>query len=89
MSLKTKRLDKEDYWYHELCTVYPYGLNDNVKGVGSLSKCDRNIIVHTLFNKHQRKYRKRNCRKRKRKINLAALAAQINNLLSAYKCFDS
>ena len=57
-------------------------------GVGSMLKCDQNIIVHTLFNKHQRKYRKRNCRKHKRKINLAALATQIDNLLSAYKCFD-
>ena len=45
------------------------------------------MIVHTLFNKHQRKYRKRNCRKRKRTINLAALATQIDNLLSAYKSY--
>ena len=81
----TKRLEREDYWYRELCTLYPYGLNDNVRGVGNLSKCGHNIVVHTLFNKHQRKFRKRNARTRKRKIDLAT---QFDNVLSAYKCSD-
>ena len=31
ISLPSKRLQREEYWYRELCTVYPYGLNDNVK----------------------------------------------------------
>ena len=35
--LPSKRLQREEYWYRELCTVYPYGLNDNVKGVGNVS----------------------------------------------------
>ena len=34
ISLPSKSLQREEYWYRELCTVYPYGLNDNVKGVG-------------------------------------------------------
>ena len=88
MSLGTKRLEREDYWYRELCTLYPYGLNDNVRGVGNLSKCGHNIVVHTLFNKHQRKFRKRNARTRKRKIDLGALATQFDNVLSAYKFSD-
>ena len=25
MSLSAKRLEREDFWYKELCTVYPYG----------------------------------------------------------------
>ena len=25
------RLEREDYWCRELCTLYPYGLNDNVR----------------------------------------------------------
>ena len=29
------RLEREDYWCRELCTYYPYGLNDNVRGVGN------------------------------------------------------
>ena len=27
---KEMRLDREEYWCRELCTIYPYGLNDNV-----------------------------------------------------------
>ena len=30
ISIRAKRLEREDYWCRELCTVYPYGLNDNV-----------------------------------------------------------
>ena len=32
LTLPNKRLQREEFWYRELCTVYPYGLNDNVKG---------------------------------------------------------
>ena len=31
-----RRLEREDYC-RELCTVYPYGLNDNVRKVGNVS----------------------------------------------------
>ena len=37
MTLPSKRLEREEFWYRELCSVYPYGLNDNVKGVGNVS----------------------------------------------------
>ena len=30
----SKRLERENYWCIELCTYYPYGLNDNVRGRG-------------------------------------------------------
>ena len=30
ISLSANRLEREDFWYRKLCTVYPYGLNDNV-----------------------------------------------------------
>ena len=30
ISLPSKRLQREEYWYRELCTIHPYGLNDNV-----------------------------------------------------------
>ena len=33
-----KRLEREDYC-REICTFYPYGLNDNVRKVGNISKC--------------------------------------------------
>ena len=51
----------------ELFTFYPYGLNDNVRKVGNISKCDK-IVVNTLFHKQTRKFRKRQPRKRRRKI---------------------
>ena len=38
LSQHAKWLSREEYWYKELCTVLPYALNDNVKGVGSISK---------------------------------------------------
>ena len=40
--------------------MYPYGLNDNVKGVGNMSSRSEtdDLIVYTLFHKHERKYKK-------------------------------
>ena len=60
-TLPSKRLQREEYWYRELCSVsvYPYGLNDNVRGVGNVLKSDERLIVYTLFNKQKRKFRKR------------------------------
>ena len=29
ITLASKLLDREEYWIKELCTIYPYGLNDN------------------------------------------------------------
>ena len=48
------RLQREEYWYWQLCTVYPYGLNDNVKGVGNVSsRTDDGLVVYELFNKQK------------------------------------
>ena len=38
MNLASKRLQREEYWYKELATIYPYGLNDYVRRVGNISK---------------------------------------------------
>ena len=51
ISIRAKQLEREDYWCRELCTVYPYGLNDNVRKVGNVSKCGADMVVGTLFNK--------------------------------------
>ena len=46
ISLASKRLQREEYWYKELATIYPYGLNDNVKNLSNVSKkSTENIIV--------------------------------------------
>ena len=73
------RLEREDYWCRELCTLYPYGLNDNV------GKSKDEIIVNTLFNKQNRKFRKRQQRKRKSKRDLNKLTICLENLLTEYK----
>ena len=60
MSLASKRLQREEYWSRELATIYPYGLNDNVKNLGNVSKKGiENIVVWALFNKRQRNFRRR------------------------------
>ena len=59
LSLASKQLQREEYWYKELATIYPYGLNDNVKKVVNVSKKGtENIVVWALFNKKQRKFKK-------------------------------
>ena len=66
LSLASKRLQREEYWYKELATIYPYGLNDNVKKVGNISKKGtENIVVWSLFNKRQRKFKKRSHKRRR------------------------
>ena len=52
----------------EFCSVYPYGLNDNVRGVGNVLKSDERLIVYTLFNKGKRKFRKLYYRERKERL---------------------
>ena len=56
ISLSAKGLEKEDFWYRELCTVSPYGLNDNVRKVGNVSKLGPSTVVHALFNSQRRKF---------------------------------
>ena len=49
MSLSAKRLEREEFWYRELCTVYPYGLNDNVRKVGNVSKCGPELVISSTY----------------------------------------
>ena len=50
-SAASQRLEREDYWCRELCTYYPYGLNDNVRGVGNISKQHGLVVwfIHCLI----------------------------------------
>ena len=57
-STYSKRLEREEFWIRELKTTYPYGLNDNICGVGNISKQNDELIVWKFFNKHP-KTRKR------------------------------
>ena len=57
------RGERELCWIKDLGTAKPYGFNDQIKGVGTLSSTScKKTNVYTLFNKHQR--RKRSYRKR-------------------------
>ena len=82
VSATSQRLEREDYCCRELCTYYPYGLNDNVRGVGNISK-QHGLVVYTLFNSRQRKFRKRN--KRRRKIYYDDLTSRLEDCVRDYK----
>ena len=73
ISLSSKRLEREAFWYRERCTIYPYGLNDNVKKFVNVSKIGSNRIVYSLFNKQPRKFRKRQQMRHRKKIEKAAI----------------
>ena len=74
VTLACKRLQREEFWYRELCTVFPYGLNDSVKGVGNVSSTtDDSLVVYTLSNKSNRKYRKRKPHRQRRKVDVEML----------------
>ena len=83
VSATSQRLER-DYWCGELCTYYPYGLNDNVRGVGNISK-QHGLVVYTLFNRRQRKFRKRNGRKRRKKIDCDDLTSRFEDCVRDYK----
>ena len=47
-------VQREEYWYivKELATIYPFGLNDNLRKVGNISKKGiDNTVVLALFNR--------------------------------------
>ena len=49
LSLASKWLQREEYWYKELATVYHYGLSDNIKNLGSISKKGtENVVVYMV-----------------------------------------
>ena len=86
-SVTSIQLEREDYWCRELCTYYPYGLNDNVRGVGNISK-QPGLLVNALFNKRDRRFRKRGGCRRRRKLDLTDLTSKLENCLQSYKsCF--
>ena len=82
---KQKR-KREEYWYRELCTVYPYGLNDNVKGVGNVSsRTDDGLVVYELCNKQKRKFRNRTTHRKRRKVDSRVVETDVKNRMILYK----
>ena len=61
--LTSLRRTRELFWIKELGTAKPYGFNDQIKGVGTLSSIScKKTNIYSLFNKQPR--RKRSHRKR-------------------------
>ena len=86
ISLACKRIKKEEFWYRELCTIYPYGLNDNVRGLGNVpSKKDKGLVVYGLPNKSRRKFRKRNPHRHRKRIGSRSVEELTKNLVVDYK----
>ena len=60
-------------------------MNDNVKGVGNVSKSNGESIVYALFNKSERKFRKRKPRRQRRRVTSNEVSKQIKSVVFGYK----
>ena len=86
ITLASKRLEREEFWYRELGSIYPYGLNDNVRKIGNISqKIGDGTIVYSLFNRQPRKYKKRQHKRKRNKLEPIHLQKQTIDLLKTYK----
>ena len=87
VSSTSKRLQQEQYWYRELKCIYPYGLNDNVKDIGNVSKVNKDsIVIWNLFNHTTRKFRKRPRSSKKRHRNQHRdIEQELMNIVSTYR----
>ena len=56
-----------------------------MRKVANISKCKDKIVVNTLFHKETRKFRNRQPRKRRRKIEVTNLTESLKKLLDNYK----
>ena len=82
-SIPAKLLDREEYWYREICSIYPYGLNDNVRRVGNVSKMIGNgLNIYSLF---YHKSHRRISKRRKGKGNYIFFKHKLMQLLQHYK----
>ena len=86
MTLPAKLLAREEFRYKELGSVYPYGLNDNVRGIDNVSKkWNSNLVVYALFHKHPRRYQKRARKRRKRKVDSEILRQELIEVLKGFR----
>ena len=85
-TIRSKLLSREEFWYKELGSIYPYGLNDNIKQLGNVSqKIECGLVIYFYFNKHERKFRKRSKPRNKVKVS-GCWKQNFVNLLNNYKC---
>ena len=85
-TISAKLLSREEFWYKEIGSVYPYGLNDNVRRLGNVSKqIGKNLVVYSIFNKQARKFHRRSRKRRKHKVDGECLRQRFKVLLDTYK----
>ena len=85
-SIHARRLEREDFWMRELKTIYPYGLNDNIRGLGNISKLKNEPVVWRLFNKRTRTRKRSGKRpKRAKPTGPAGLREWLMTKLGSYK----
>ena len=78
---KALRLQREKFWMTELCTIFPFGLNDKVHGIGNVSQTTNDIHASMLFNKHKRKPRSHGHRKNNKRSLHQTTAESIDELV--------
>ena len=67
-------------------SVYPYGLNDSVKGVGNVSsRTDDGLVVYELFNKQKKKFSNRTAHRKRRKVDSRVVETEAKNRMILYK----
>ena len=76
----------------ELCTLYPYGLNDKLHSVGNLSQLDKDAVIWRFFNSHHRKRRpisgQKRHHRRKQRSRYTNIRQCIDEVLNLYPCND-
>ena len=73
----------EDYWIATLCTMYPLGLNDRIKGLGNISRTTMNNINVYFTSKIKRRRRGHGrSKKEKRRDGNNAKRYNDNNLIN-------
>ena len=70
----------------ELGSIYPYGLNDNIRNLGNASKkLSQGLVIYSLFNRQRRKFRNRTRRRNKNNVHNEQIKECVRELLLTYK----
>ena len=84
---ESELLSREDYWIKKVMSVYPFGLNDQITGIGNMTR--QNLVDFNFADpfyqyperRRLRSHGNRNNRNKKVNYNIAEI---INNLKSIY-----